>query len=159
MDQTKNTYTKTHIQMEKKSLRLPAFLIDSLMDACWEHDMMFISELSKLIDIPTSELRKTLLLDESKQSVCIATDEKTKYLESVHCPALIKQDDGSFLQCSNYRICFEKKCSVHKTSVSNTNLKWISDCMFSDSTSEYEKLVKDGETRFVLKTSLVSDEE
>ena len=114
MDQTKNHLVNI---MEKKNLRLPAFLIDSLDEACWEQDMMFITELSKLIDIPIMELRKTLLLDETKQSVCVALDEKTKYLESVQCPALIKQDNGSFVQCSNFRICFEKKCSVHKICV------------------------------------------
>jgi hypothetical protein len=143
--------------MEKKSLLLPAFLTDSLADACWEHDMMFISELSKLIDIPIDELRKTLLMSERKQSVCIAVDEKTKWFDDIQCPALIKQDDDSFVRCSGFRICFEKKCSVHKTSVSNTNLKWISDTMFSEDTSEYVKIVKDGETRFILKSKIPLD--
>lgn len=143
--------------MEKKPLLLPAFLTDSLADACWEHDMMFITELSKLIDIPIDELRKTLLMSERKQSVCIAVDEKTKWFDDIQCPALIKQDDESFVRCSNFRICFNKKCSVHKICVSNENLKWISDTMFSEDSSKYVKIVEDGETKFVLKSKIPID--
>jgi hypothetical protein len=143
--------------MEKKPLLLPAFLTDSLADACWEHDMMFITELSKLIDIPIDDLRKTLLMSERKQSVCIAVDEKTKRFDDIQCPALIKHDDDSFVRCSGFRICFEKKCSVHKTSVSSEKLKWISDTMFSHSSSEYVKIVEDGETRFILKSKIPID--
>ncbi len=140
--------------MDKKPLLLPAFLTDSLADACWEHDMMFITELSKLIDIPIDELRKTLLLSERKQSVCFAIEERTKWFDDIQCPALMKQDDGSYVRCSGFRICFEKKCSIHKTSVSSEKLKWISDTMFNEDSSEYVKIVKDGETRFVLKSAL-----
>lgn len=136
--------------MEHKTLRLPAFLKDSLSNACWEHDMMFITELSRLIDVPIVELRKTLLMEESKQTVCIATEEKETFLDDIQCPAMLKQEDGSYTRCGNYRMCFEKKCSVHKTCVSNANLKWISDTMFNDGT--YVKNVKDGETNYTLKS-------
>lgn len=136
--------------MEKKPLRLPAHLIDAFSEVCWEQDMLFISELSKLIDVPTSELRKTLLLADSKQSVCIATEDKTKYLDDIQCPAMIKQEDGSFLRCSGYRICFEKRCTLHKISVSNTNLKWITDPIFSN--GDYVKVICDGLTIYCLKS-------
>ena len=143
--------------MEKKTLLLPEFLTDSLADACWEHDMMFINELSKLIDIPIDELRKTLLMSERKQSVCIVAEERTKWFDDIQCPALMKQDDESFVRCSNFRVCFDKKCSVHKICVSNEKLKWINDSMFSDDSSEYVKVVKDGETRFILKSKIPLD--
>ncbi len=136
--------------MEKKPLRLPAHLIEAFSDACWEQDMLFLSELSKLIDIPVSEMRKTLLMADTKQNVCVATEDKIKYLHDIQCPAMLKQEDGSYLRCSGYRICFEKKCSLHKTSISSSNLKWISDPIFSN--GEYVKFVKDGTTIFCPKS-------
>ena len=136
--------------MEKRPLRLPAHLVDAFSEVCWEQDMLFISELSKLIDVPITELRKTLLLADSKQSVCIATEDKTKYLDDIQCPAMMKQEDGSYLRCTGYRICFEKKCSLHKISVSSSNLKWISDPIFSN--GEYVKVINDGCTIYCLKS-------
>jgi hypothetical protein len=135
--------------MEKKTLRLPAHLIDAFSECCWEQDMLFLSELSKLIDVSVPEMRKTLLLEDSKQVVSVAVEDKSKYLHDIQCPAMLKQEDGSYIRCSGYRICFEKKCSLHKISVSNKNLKWMSDPIFS--TGEYVKIIEDGITIFCLK--------
>lgn len=143
--------------MSIKPLRLAAFTTEAFDEACWEHDMAFITDLSKIINVPIAELRKTLLVDGSKQSVHIATKEKEEWLHDIQCPAMIKQEDESFIRCDNYRFCFEKKCSTHKSCVSNDKLKWITDPIFNN--SDYVKTIIDGETKYIHKSKITCESE
>lgn len=112
--------------------RLPAGLWDSLQEVCYRHDVKFLHDISRLIGIPTGDLKKRILGVRGIQTV-VAKETEGPWWETAQCPLLILDDGGMWRRCI-------RRCEAHGTCWKHRNYSRDTDSLKKVSSVDLSKL-------------------
>jgi hypothetical protein len=88
--------------MELVRTRIPAYLWDSLQDVMYEHDYEFLKLVSKITHIPITEL-KHKILGTRGQIATVSVANTDSWWERELCPVRLRDQNGIWKQCGQYR--------------------------------------------------------
>ena len=118
--------------METKQY-LPAGLWDCLQSICWNHDNQFIKDVSRIIRVPVSDLKKRVFGPRGTLTTIVTTDDPWWTHNS--CPVVEKRGN-MWIRCNGVinscGTCFEHLNTIH-----NPQTKYFDNIMFADMLKRY----------------------
>ena len=85
--------------LEHTKQRIPASLWASLTDVCYQQDMKFLQDVSRILGIPSSDIRRRILGARGEETMVLV--EKESWWETTNCTLLVCGKGGMWRRCSN----------------------------------------------------------
>lgn len=117
--------------MDSIQTRIPTYLWESLQDVFYEHDYEFLRQVSYIIKVPVSELKRNILGSKGT-STSILVSKDNAWWEGQKCPLRVRTAYGLWKQCPHFREG-HGHCGEHKgwtKRKSTHNLKHKDDLYF-----------------------------
>ena len=100
--------------MTTEMQRIPAGLWDSLQDICFKHDVRFIQDVSRIINIPAADLRRRIL--GARGMPTAVTVDAGPWWVGCQCPIMTLVGGSMWRRCGSY--CESHgTCWAHKSSM------------------------------------------
>ena len=85
--------------LEQTKQRIPAALWASLSDVCYQQDVKFLQDVSKILGIPSSDIRRRILGARGEETIVLV--EKEPWWETTNCTLTVCDKGGMWRRCSN----------------------------------------------------------
>jgi hypothetical protein len=101
--------------MTTETQRIPAVLWDSLQDVCFRHDLKFLQDVSRIIQVPVADLKRRILGTRGMPTA--VSVESGPWWVTTQCPIMLLVGDSMWRRCGSY--CEANgTCWAHRTSMS-----------------------------------------
>lgn len=87
------------MSIEKETQRIPAALWKSLQDVCYQQDVKFLQDVSRIIGVPAQDLKRRILHARGEPTI-VLVDKDPWWIET-QCASMVLGNGNLWCQCSN----------------------------------------------------------